>query len=269
VTTVRANGIEQHVQQMGPPGAGVPTVVCVHGILIDSLASFYFTLAKPLADAGLRVIMYDLRGQGRTERPPTGYTLDDYVDDLTGLLDQLDVPGPVYLIGNSFGGTIAFSFAVRHPGRAAGIAVIESEPASRQWAVKMSANLTRAATELVRSEALAWVTVRYGRHTLKLAKYAARMLQSTTLVQDLPPSAVPSTEQLRSLRCPVLAVYGADSDLAVQAPLLRALLSDCTTRVIPGQDHSVLVNVPQTIIDLVLSWLRQRDRVRMVGADET
>jgi pimeloyl-ACP methyl ester carboxylesterase len=269
VTTFRANGIEQHVQQMGPTGAGVPTVVCVHGIATDSLASFYFTIAKPLADAGLRVIMYDLRGHGRTERPPTGYTLGDYVDDLTGLLDRLDVRGPVYLVGNSFGGTIAFSFAVRHPDRAAGIVVIESEPASHQWACKMNANLTKAATELVRGEALAWITVRYGRHTSKLAKAAARMLESTTLVRDIPASAVPSTEQLRALRCPVLAVYGADSDLAAQAPLLQALLADCTTRVIPGQDHSVLVNVPETLVDLVLPWLRQRDEARMVGADET
>ncbi len=268
MTVVRANGIEQHVQQMGPTGEGVPTVVCVHGIGTDSLASFYFTVANPLTDAGLRVIMYDLRGHGRTERPPTGYTLDDYVDDLTGLLDRLDVPGPVYLIGNSFGGTIAFSFAVRHPDRTAGIAVIESEPATPAWAAKMRANLTKAATELVRGEAFAWITVRYGRHTSKLAKAAARMLESTTLVRDLPASSVPSTAQLTALRCPVLALYGADSDLAVQAPLMETLLADCTTRLIPGQEHSVLVNVPQEVTDLVLSWLRH-DRAQLVAADET
>jgi pimeloyl-ACP methyl ester carboxylesterase len=261
VTVVHANGIDHHVQEMGP--AGAPIVVCVHGIGTDSLASFYFTVAKPLADAGLRVVMYDLRGHGRTGRPPTGYTLDDYVDDLSGVLDQVDAREPVYLVGNSFGGTIAFSFAVRHPERVAGIAVIESEPATPEWATKMAANLERAASELVRGEALAWITVRYGRHTAKLAKAAARMLDSTTLVRDIPASAVPSPGQLRSLRCPVLSVYGADSDLAVQAPRMAELFADCTTRLVPGQEHSVLVNVPGTVVDMVLSWLREHDWVAL------
>jgi pimeloyl-ACP methyl ester carboxylesterase len=70
---------------------------------------------------------------------------------------------------------------------------------------------------------------------------------------------VPDRDRLRALRCPVLAVYGADSDLAVQAPALAALFADCTTRLIPGQEHSVLVNVPGTVLDLVLSWLRAHD----------
>jgi pimeloyl-ACP methyl ester carboxylesterase len=212
VSVVRANGVDHHVQEMGP--AGTPTVVCVHGIGTASLASFYFTVAKPLADTGLRVVMYDLRGHGRTERPPTGYTLDDYVDDLAGLLDQVAGCEAVYLLGNSFGGTVAFSFAARRPGRVAGIAVIESEPAAPEWATKMAANLERAATELARGEALAWITVRYGRRTAKLAKAAARMLDSTTLVRDIPASAVPARDRLSALRCPVLAVYGADSDRA-------------------------------------------------------
>jgi pimeloyl-ACP methyl ester carboxylesterase len=255
VTRVLANGIEQHVQQMGAAAGDVPTAVCIHGIGTDSLASYYFTLAKPLADAGMRVVMYDLRGHGRSSRPPSGYTLDDYVADLTALLDHLGVTGPVYLVGNSFGGTIAFSFAVRHPARAAGIAVLESEPATRAWAEKMAANLTKASTELARGEALAWITVRYGRHTTKLAKSAARMLHSTTLVADIPASAVPTDDELRALDCPVLAIYGEDSDLAVQAGPLEALLPRCTTVLVPGQDHSVLVNVPDTVLGLFLPWL--------------
>jgi pimeloyl-ACP methyl ester carboxylesterase len=254
VTKVRANGIEQHVQQVG---SGTPTVVCVHGIGTDSLASFYFTLAKPLADAGCRVVMYDLRGHGRTDRPATGYSLDHYVDDLTALLDTLDLTGPVYLLGNSFGGTVSFSFAVRYPYRVAGLAVVESEPATRAWADKMAANLTRAATELTRGEAFTWITGRYGRHTTKLARSAARMLHTTTLVADLPASTVPTDAELRALDCPVLAVYGADSDLADLAGPLAAQLRRCTTALVPGQDHSVMVGAPAALADLLLPWLQR------------
>jgi pimeloyl-ACP methyl ester carboxylesterase len=252
MSTVLANGIEQHVQQMG---TGVSTVVCVHGIGTDSLASFYFTLAKPLADAGMRVVMYDLRGHGRSGRPASGYTLDDFVDDLVALLDQLGITGPVHLVGNSFGGTVAFGFALRYPDRAAGIAVLESEPATHAWAVKMAANLGRARTELARTEALAWITVRYGRHTSKLAKAAGKLLQSTTIATDIPASRIPDEDDLRALDRPVLAIYGTESDLAEQAPVLEKLLPRCDTALIADQDHSILVNTPDAVTGLILSWM--------------
>jgi pimeloyl-ACP methyl ester carboxylesterase len=255
---IQANGIKQNYEVMSPrdaTGAPPPTIVCVHGILIDSLASYYFTLAKALRDAGFRVVMYDLRGHGNSERPPTGYQLDDFVDDLTALLDALDVTEPVYLLGNSFGGTVAYGVAERHPHRAAGVATVESEPATAPWSAKMTANLHRAATQLGTFEAIAWITARHGPHLARRAKRAAKMLAATTLERDLPASRVLSPDRIAALSCPVLAVYGSESDLAEQAPVLEALMPRCTTVVLPGQEHSVLVEVPHTVLDLLLTWI--------------
>jgi hypothetical protein len=53
---IPANGIRFHVQRLGPsappaagPGWDGPTVVFVHGLVMDNLSSFYYTLAAPLA----------------------------------------------------------------------------------------------------------------------------------------------------------------------------------------------------------------------------
>jgi pimeloyl-ACP methyl ester carboxylesterase len=256
---VLANGLDLHVQEMAP-GTGHPgaTVVCVHGILTDSLASYYFTLAKPLADAGARVLMYDQRGHGRSERPPSGYRLDDFVADLAALLDLIGPADPVYLLGNSFGGTVAFGYAARYPSRVAGVAVVESEPATAEWAAKMAVNLARAATDLRRPEAMAWIAARYGLHTARLGRAASRLLQATTVERDIPASEVLTPAEISAIGCPVLAIYGEKSDLAEQAPAMRASLPDCTTVVVPGQEHSVLIGVPGTVRDLVLRWLAER-----------
>ncbi|MGH8887978.1 MAG: alpha/beta hydrolase, partial [Egibacteraceae bacterium] len=68
---VLVNGVRLHVQQVPakakPRGGRRPTVVFVHGLGTDSLASFYFTLAGPVSAAGVDVIAYDLRGHGRSE----------------------------------------------------------------------------------------------------------------------------------------------------------------------------------------------------------
>ena len=126
-----ANGIRTHYKTTAaevdrPQDA--PTVVFIHGIGTDSLASFYLTLSAPLAAAGINVVAYDLRGHGRTDRPTRGYTLTDFVDDLDSVLEELGVGGLIHLVGNSFGGTVAFTYAARNPERVASIIAIEAEP---------------------------------------------------------------------------------------------------------------------------------------------
>ncbi|WP_063772125.1 alpha/beta fold hydrolase [Kitasatospora mediocidica] len=264
------DGLRFHVQRLAPQDAGPPaaTVVLLHGLLTDSLASYYFTLAPVLAAAGAEVLMYDQRGHGRTGRPPTGYRLEDFADDLEALLDRLEVTGPVQLLGNSFGGTVAFALAARRPEQVAGILAIESEPASPAWAVKLDGILRRAETELVKKSTLAWVAAKRGRHTARLAGAAGRLLAETSLARDIPASRLPDEAELRAIRCPVLTVYGTRSDLAPQAGWLDGLLHDCRSVFVPGQEHSVLVETPDVVRELALSWLRERGvQLRGPGVD--
>ncbi|WP_432156747.1 alpha/beta fold hydrolase [Streptomyces sp. bgisy153] len=260
MTMVDTGRLRTHVQRIGPRGG--PTAVLVHGLLTDSLASHYFTLGPTFAAAGLDVVMYDLRGHGRSERTAGGYTLDDGVDDLTALLDRLALTGrPVHLVGNSYGGTIAFGYATRHPERVASLSLVESEPATAAWAVKLGGILERVVGELAHreSDTLDWIAAHRGHHTARLAKGAARLARETTLGRDIPASRVLTERQIRSVRCPVLALYGGDSDLAALAPWLAGLLPDCRTVVIPGHEHSVLVEAAEVVGRHVLALIRESD----------
>ncbi|MER7957792.1 alpha/beta hydrolase [Streptomyces sp. NPDC096030] len=260
---VDTGDVRLHVQRLparpadGAAAARDATVVLLHGLLTDSLASYYFTVAPAFAAAGLDVIMYDHRGHGRSGRPERGYTLGAFVDDLDTLLDRLDIQDPVHLVGNSFGGTVAFGYALLRPERVAGLVVIESEPATPSWAVKLGGLLERVRHEMSVNEdaALDWIAAHHGGHTARLAKSAGRLVRDTTLARDIPASAVLGDDDVRAIRCPVLALYGADSDLAAQAPRMRSLLPHCATESLPGHQHSVLVEAPGRVRDLVLDWV--------------
>ncbi|MHB9864006.1 alpha/beta fold hydrolase [Streptomyces sp. YIM S03343] len=259
MATVDTGELRLHVQRMGPRDGRTPlaTVVLVHGLLTDSLASYYFTVAPAFAATGLDVVMYDLRGHGRSERPPSGYTLDHNIDDLEAMLDRLNIHGPVHLVGNSYGGTIAFGFAARHPGRTASLTLIESEPATGQWAAKLRGILDRVVRELAHNEhdAIAWITAHRGHNTARLAKGAARLARETTLGRDIPSSRVLTEDQIRAVRCPVLGIYGGDSDLVELKPLKETLLPDFRSVVVPGHEHSVLVEASGTVGGHILSLI--------------
>ncbi|MEU8692011.1 alpha/beta hydrolase [Streptomyces sp. NPDC048665] len=263
---VDAGGIRLHVQRMGPADDRSPraTVVLVHGLLTDSLASYYFTVAPGFAAAGLDVVMYDLRGHGRSERPPAGYTLDHNIDDLEALLGRLAVTGPVHLVGNSYGGTIAFGYAARHPERALSLTLIESEPATSAWATKLGAILDRVVIHLAHDEpdAIAWITANRGHNTARLAKGAARLARETTLGRDIPASRVLTEDAIRAVDCPVLGVYGGESDLVDLVPLKRALLTDFRAVVLPGHEHSVLVEAPAVVGGHILDLIHAGAGVR-------
>jgi len=62
-----------------------------------------------------QVVMYDHRGQGRSDRrTPDEWNLDTWADDVVRLCDALEIDKPIVL-GNSFGGFVAQRYLGRHP----------------------------------------------------------------------------------------------------------------------------------------------------------
>ncbi|MGI5237863.1 alpha/beta fold hydrolase [Dactylosporangium sp. CA-139066] len=258
MSMVLANGLSVHVERIAPPepasGARrtAPTAVLIHGLAMDTLASWYLTLANPLAAAGLDVVMYDLRGHGHTERPAEGYALDDFVDDLAALLAALDITGPVHLIGNSFGGTIAFGYAARHPERVAAIVAVEAVPPITAWRERMPRWLSNAGAYLP-DPTLAGIDGRDGRR----ARTVREVITATSLLRDVPASAIPAQERIAAIGCPVLCVYGGEATVGELAPDVRRLLPQARIVTVPGQRHTVLVDQPDCVRDIVLPWLLQ------------
>ena len=89
------------------------TVVLIHGFSVP-----YYLWDKtfdPLGKAGFCVLRYDLYGRGLSDRPHEHYNADLYDRQLSELLTSLRVQTPVDLVAASMGGSIAVTFAARHP----------------------------------------------------------------------------------------------------------------------------------------------------------
>lgn len=256
---ISANGIRQHYATSGPlDDPAAPIAVLIHGVLIDSLASYYFTLANPYAEAGVATLMYDLRGHGKTDKPAAGYAMTDYAADLVALLDALGITRPVFLLGNSFGGSVALYVAARYPHRVAGVIMIDAEAPTDEWAERLRNVFGETTRQLARPEVMTFIRLRGGKHLHKQAKAAKATLAATRIEQETPYGSMLSMAELAGTQAPVLALYAGDWNIKAEAPFLPTWLPNCTTEIIEGHDHSILVDHPDKICGLTLPWIRAR-----------
>ena len=91
------------------------SIIFVHGGPGFNSWDFELTTAQPLADQGYFVVVYDERGQGRSDEvDPSKFNYKQYADDLKLLVDTLKLSQPV-IIGHSHGGPISIKFDEIYP----------------------------------------------------------------------------------------------------------------------------------------------------------
>jgi 3-oxoadipate enol-lactonase len=99
-------------------GGTAPPVLLIMGL--GMTATGWWRTVPVLRDAGFRVLAFDNRGMGRSERPPGPYTVPQMAEDAVSVLDAAGVDA-AHVYGISLGGMIAQEAALRHPERVAGL----------------------------------------------------------------------------------------------------------------------------------------------------
>src|SRR5467141_1712195 len=102
---VRVNDINIHYDIHG---AGEPLLM-IMGLGASSAAWDPDLVA--LLSKDFRVITFDNRGTGQSDKPDSPYSIEMFADDAAGLLDKLDI-GRAHIFGVSMGGMIAQEFAL-------------------------------------------------------------------------------------------------------------------------------------------------------------
>ena len=133
-----ANGISIHYQVAGARG---PVVVLLHemGGSLDS----WDAVAPGLAEH-YRVLRYDQRGQGLTEKVRKQFTNDDAVDDLEAMLKELNLPPPYSFVCVAAASTQVLRFMEKHPEQVKSIVLCNPAPGvdpSRAGALNERADL--------------------------------------------------------------------------------------------------------------------------------
>ncbi len=120
---VASAGVEHHVRVRGQ---APHTLVVINGG--PGQSHDYCESTDALADEKLRVVTYDQRGTGLSQRPRNDdHRLETQASDLDAIRQALGVDR-MHLLAHSFGGLIAMAYLRAHPDRIASLQLVGSSP---------------------------------------------------------------------------------------------------------------------------------------------
>ena len=247
---VTLNGIRHHVQRLGEGEA----VVFLHGLVMDNLSSWFFTVATQVAQTH-RVVLYDYRGHGRREAATRGYALEALSDDLIALLDHEGIER-AQLVGHSFGGTLALATALRCD-RVRSLVLVDPLVPELGWGARIVGTLVLqedARNEVIADRFQAWLGRHSDRKRTRLEKHARFLVGETSLLTDLEHSAAWPLEAFSAITVPVRMINGAESDVRAECERLGSVLPDVQTLWVAGS-HSILWEQTQTVRDAIVAGL--------------
>lgn len=272
VDIASADTVRLHIDDSG--GGGRP-VVLIHGWPLSAQA--WEPQVSVLQAAGYRVVAYDRRGFGRSDKPESGYSYDALADDLQRVMDQCGLQD-VTLVGFSMGGGEVARYIARHGESRLRSVVFAAAvppylmksadnpegPLTPEKAQQMkraleqdrssffdqftrdffSANGVLQVTESQRGEAIALC--------LQSAQHAALACMDSFGTTDF-------REDLKKVKVPTLVIHGeADAIVPIEGSgqrTHRAVLHSQLVRV-NGAPHGLNVSHAQAFNDALLSFLR-------------
>ncbi|MDB5525383.1 MAG: hypothetical protein JWM58_3146 [Rhizobium sp.] len=266
--TAHVNGININYQIDGED-AGNDTIVLINGLADDLLSWGFQTPA--LVDAGYRVLSFDNRGIGESDKPAGPYSSRMLADDAKALVDLLGITD-FHLMGVSMGGMISEEYALAYPGdlRSLTLACTYGKAdAFCQTMFAMWADLAKAIdVPFVMRDVALWAFTGpfFSERPAEAAEFAAAMASldmsvDTYLAQLAVIQQHDVLDRLGKISVPTLVLAG-EEDILIPVRLskeLQAAIPGSQWATVPG-GHACLWETPDPFNAAFLDFVRSQSR---------
>lgn len=263
--------LHYRVDDFTDPWKNAPTILLQHGFGRSS--QFWYSWV-PYLSRFFKVVRPDLRGLGLSPvefNPATDITVENYIDDMTALLDALELES-VHYCGESFGGILGMVLAAKHPSRVRTLSLVSApvslnqkhqetfavgfksrEDALRSIGAKKWAAQTNGTTRFPPGTdpgLLEWYANEMGKSDVEVMCGLYGLLRHASAQSFLP-----------KIKAPVLGLYptGGPITSREQEEQLASGIPQMKFIHVPTPFHSVLTLLPATCADHVLHFAAAHD----------
>lgn len=260
-----------HFRWDGPEN-GEPMLL-IHGATVPM---WQFNRIVPYFNAAnYRTLRFDLFGHGRSDCPPTAYTLEFLVKQVFELLESQSVREPLHVLGHSLGAAIATRLTTLAPEKVASLTLVApmldftavnkqsgllqypllGEMLMRFYITPMLIRRRRRRYKPIAAEELAELfneqVRRSGfRHALLSLFRCGTLASQHATYQAL--------RQLR-LSQPMLILRGSQDDVAIAGHVSEIcdILNNAHFQELKDMQHSLMISHPQQVADVIMRFLRK------------
>ena len=270
-----SGGTLQVLEQGDPQGAPIVLLHCA------TCSMDWWDHLAPLLETDHRVIRIDLLGMGGSDKPGSGYSIDDQATAVAEALAQLHVVGAT-VVGHSLGGSVAVALAQQSPQIATRLVIIDQSPQDGFEHESLGEHLSgwpvigQAIARLVQIAPASKVRDEYDQafapgfnissgfdnpdqpvDDLRAMTYTA--VRDTVDGEQNFVDESPLDQRLAALHVPVLVIFGAEDQIYdPQAAIARyrSNVPGVQTQLIPGAGHSPNVEKPGLVAPLILAFAK-------------
>jgi pimeloyl-ACP methyl ester carboxylesterase len=273
------NGLKINYVQIDDGGEDArEDLVMVHG-LATNLAFWYLQYAPQVAKR-FRVTLFDLRGHGRSDMPPSDYAPATMARDMAGLMDHLGI-AEAHFLAHSFGGVVTMNFAVQQPERVRSLVLADSHISAvrhvetpREWAYgeRLQEILDRHGLDLdtrdpyfgyklltrvadwqmqglaVPPEMAEVASPLMGKTGSRTAAQWLHLMTTTTAEAEMMGDDGLTLERLRAFRFPIMAMYGDNSQAHLTGSELLAVWPHAEFRRVRDAGHFFPTSRPEEVL---------------------
>jgi pimeloyl-ACP methyl ester carboxylesterase len=256
------NGLRLSYRLSGPDG---PPIVLIHG-LGGSADATYASVIRHLEDE-FRVLAFDNRGVGGSDKPDANYTLEEFARDTYELMRALGIE-QAHIVGHSAGGMIAQQFVLDYPDAALSLVVADA-PGEMTEASRANFEQRAATVEQGGTAAIVDGVIKNGIGVQAKERYPELVERFRTSLLASPAQPYAATcralthldhlARLAAFEWPVLVLRG-DQDGGVPreaAEKLAAAFPNARFVEIPESGHNTPFENPEVFARLVRDFVHQ------------
>jgi len=226
-----------------------------------------FEPIRPALENHGQVLTWDARGHGNSEKPVSGWTVEDLAADLRALIEHLGEDRAV-VAGLSMGGNTAVVYAVAYPDTLDGLILVDTtawygEDAPKVWEQKAHNAETEGMEPVLAANMSRWFSDSFpDEHPDRVEMVAEMVLANDPSCYAAAGRALgrfDAREGLSQIDCPTLILVGSEDPATppAMAQDLHRNIANSELHVLPGLRHMTPVEAPDRVGQLIGDFLEK------------